>query len=187
MARNFRGLKILWFLLINHEPRKFYPRKFYPSSFFNQSSKSKFIATDQWGMCIIAEPPVSLSLTAPYKCLRHFKVWWRRVSYRRWSEPSVTDNFAIGSSLTCTLQESVTVQDLLLQVYLGEDEDGMTFQWQWQLWSHYWHSGLPGSVQQPPTNWFQALTCSFVQLLIIFSVCPTCILWSSKPNQAGYV
>jgi len=40
----------------------------------------------------------------------------------------VTDNFAIGSSLACTLQESVTVQDLLLHVYLGEEEDGMTFQ-----------------------------------------------------------
>jgi len=32
--------------------------------------------------------PVSLNLTAPYKCPRHFKVWWHRVSYRRWSEPS---------------------------------------------------------------------------------------------------
>ena len=35
-------------------------------------------------------------------------------------------------------------------------------------WTHYWHGGVPDSVQQPLTNWFQALTCSFVQLLIIF-------------------
>ena len=67
--------------------------------------------------------PVSLILTPPYKCPRHFKVWRCKVSYRRWSEPPVTDNFALGSSLTYTLLEMVTVQDLLLQVYLGEDED----------------------------------------------------------------
>ena len=36
MARNFRGLKILWFLWINHEPWKFYPRKFYPRSAHTQ-------------------------------------------------------------------------------------------------------------------------------------------------------
>ena len=101
----------------------------------------------------IAEPPVSLILTAPYKCPRHYKVWWCRVSYRRWSESPVTDNFAIGSSLTYTLQETVTVQDLLLQVYLGEDEDEWPFNDSGNSpRSHYWHSGVPGSVQQPHTN-----------------------------------
>ena len=36
-------------------------------------------------------------------------------------------------------------------------------------WSHYWHSGVPGSVQQPLINWFQALTCSFVQLFFPYA------------------